>query len=136
MGLLFKISFRNLLRQKRRNFFLGLAIAVGMMILVATSSFTKGLTDVILNKWLVYSYGHVSINGYENGSRQNSVIRDRDRIVSIIKSVKGVHAVNNYLADYTRVVGNGKSGMLALVGMPTNEGLEFFKNTLEKGNIY
>ncbi len=136
MGLLFKISFRNLLRQKRRNFFLGLAIAVGMMILVATSSFTKGLTDVILNKWLVYSYGHVSINGYENGSRQNSVIRDRDRIVSIIKSVKGVHAVNNYLADYTRVVGNGKSGMLALVGMPTNEGLAFFKNTVQQGNIY
>jgi len=136
MGLLIKISFRNLLRQKRRNFFLGLAIAIGMMILVATSSFTKGLTDVILNKWLVYSYGHVSINGYENGYRQNSVIRDRQRIISLIKSVKGVKEVNNYLAVFTRVVGNGKSTMMALVGMPDSDAIDYLRNTLDKGNIY
>ncbi len=134
MGILFKISFRNLLRQKRRNFFLGMAIAVGMMILVATSSFTKGLTDMILNKMLVYSYGHVSINGYENGNRQNPVIRDKDRIIKLIKSVKGVKEVNNYPADYTRVVGNGRSDMMALVGMPPNEGIDFMKTTLKAGN--
>jgi ABC-type lipoprotein release transport system permease subunit len=136
MGLLLKISLRNLLRQKRRNFFLGLAIAVGMMILVATSSFTKGLTDVILNKWLVYSYGHVSITGYESGNRQNTIVRDRERIIKLIKSVKGVKEVNNYLGIFTRVVGNGKSTMMALVGMPDKDAIDYLGNTEDRGNAH
>jgi ABC-type lipoprotein release transport system permease subunit len=135
MGLLIKISFRNLLRQRRRNTFLGIAIAIGMMILVATSSFSKGLTDSILNKWLVYAYGHVMVTGYEQGSRTRQAVRDSRRVEDIIKSIKGVHAVNDYLSAFTRVVGNGKSTMLALVGMPVNEGLEFFRNTVDKGNF-
>jgi ABC-type lipoprotein release transport system permease subunit len=136
MGLLFKISFRNLLRQKRRNFFLGLAIAVSMVILVAVNSFTNGLSDSILNKWLVYEFGHVSVNGYENGKRSQSVIRDQERIIKLIKSVKGVHAVNNYLSSILLVIGNGKSSLMSLVGMPENEGIEYFRNSVQKGDIY
>ncbi len=136
MGLIFKISLRNLLRQKKRSFFLGLAIAIGMMILVVTSSFTRGLTDMILNKMLVYSFGHVSVTFTENGKRQPNINRDKDRIINIIKSVKGIKEVNQYMASYTRVIGNGKAEMMALVGMPVDRGLEYFKSESKAGNIY
>ncbi|MGA2141212.1 MAG: FtsX-like permease family protein [Brevinematales bacterium] len=135
MGLIFKISWRNLFRQKRRNFFLGLAIALGMMILVATSSFTKGLTDTILNRWLIYAYGHVAINGYEEGNRNKSIIRDMDRIIDILKNVKGIKSVNNYLTVFSTIVGNGRSGTIHLASTPGKDELDELKNMGRSGNF-
>lgn len=49
MGLIFRLSLRNLFRQKRRNLLLGIGISFGMMILVVANSFSHGLVDVLIN---------------------------------------------------------------------------------------
>ena len=40
MFLLFRLSLRNLFRQKRRNLLLGSAMAIGVMLLVVANSFS------------------------------------------------------------------------------------------------
>lgn len=137
MGLILKISLRNLFRQKRRNILLGIAIAFGMMILLLANSFSRGLSDMIFNKMLVYSMGHISVSVIEKGKFRESIIRDKDRFINIItNNAQNVLAVNQYIAMYTRVIGNGRADMLAIVGMPVSNGIEYFKNEVKTGNIY
>lgn len=134
MGLIFKISIRNLLRQKRRNILLGIAIGIGIMILVITNSYTRGITDIILNKLLVVDYGHVGVTAYENG-RQPSLIRDSERFLNIIKGIEGVKDVRQSVASFNRVIGNGKVEMMNLIGMPpTQDNLDWFSSETKYGN--
>ncbi len=137
MGLIFKISLRNLLRQKRRNILLGIAIAFGMMILVLANSFSRGLSDMIFNKMLVYSMGHINVSVIEGGKSREGIIRDKDRFISIItNNAKNVLQVNQLIAMYTRVIGNGRADMMAIVGMPMSNGIEYLKGEVKTGNIY
>ena len=48
MGIISKISFRNLTRQKRRNILLGFGIGFGMSILVIANSFSNGFMVVFI----------------------------------------------------------------------------------------
>ena len=47
MPVLFNISFRNLVRQKRRNVLLGITIAFGAMVLVLANAFSHGISKVL-----------------------------------------------------------------------------------------
>ena len=133
-GLVATISFRNLVRQFRRNVLLGIGIAVGMGILVLTSSFTAGLTDILFNKVLVYMTGHISVKMNEYTSRRADVIRDRPRFLRTIQeSVEGVVRVEEVVSSFGRSVGNGKTGLVALVGIPQDS--DFYDETqLEEGS--
>jgi ABC-type lipoprotein release transport system permease subunit len=100
------IAFRNLVRQFRRNVLLSLGIAVGMCILVVTSSFTSGLTDILFNKMLVYMSGHIKVIRDEYTSRRSDVIRDTDRFIRIIKdNVDGIKSIDQDVSAFGRVVG-------------------------------
>ena len=59
MNVILKISLRNLLRQKRRNLLLGSGIAFGMCLLVLANAFSHGISDILLNKMIVYMTGHM-----------------------------------------------------------------------------
>jgi ABC-type lipoprotein release transport system permease subunit len=137
MGLIIKISLRNLWRQRRRTILLGTAIAFGMMILVLANSFSRGLGDIIFNQMLVHSNGHIQVSAIENGKIRGGVIRDKDRIIKIIRdNIPNVKEVNQQIASFTRVIGNGKSDMLAIVGLPANEDiLSWFDKELSAGNV-
>ncbi len=128
------ISARNLVRQFRRNVLLGIGIAVGMCILVLTSSFTSGLTDILFNKVLVYMTGHISVKMSEYTSRRADVIRDRPRFDRTIRgSVEGVVRVEEVVSAFGRTIGNGRTGLAALVGIPQDS--EFYTETqLEAGS--
>ena len=58
LKLLNSLAFRNLIRQRRRNLLLGVAIAFGTMILILANSFSRGITDTLLNKIVVQMTGH------------------------------------------------------------------------------
>jgi ABC-type lipoprotein release transport system permease subunit len=133
-GVIATISFRNLVRQFRRNVLLGIGIAVGMCILVVTSSFTSGLTDILFNKVLVYMTGHISVKMSEYTSRRADVIRDRPRFTRTIQeTVEGVVRIEEVVSAFGRTIGNGKTGLAALVGIPQDS--EFYDETqLEEGN--
>ena len=129
-----KIAFRNLMRQFRRNVLLSAGIAVGMCILVITASFTSGLTDIIFNKVLVYMSGHIKVVVDEYTSRRSDVIRDTARFTKIITdNVEGIRSVDPQVSAFGRIVGNGKTGLVALVGIAKDA--DFYNDTqLESGS--
>ncbi len=113
-----RIAFRNLVRQFRRNALLGIGIAVGMCVLVVTTSFTNGLTDILFNKVMVYITGHMRVQMHEDTSRRTDVIRDTPRFMQAIrKTVDGIVRIDEDVSAFGRTVGNGKTGLVALVGL-------------------
>ncbi len=128
------ISFRNLVRQFRRNLLLGLGIAVSMCVLVVTTSFTSGLSDILFNRVLVFMTGHIGVQEMQYTSRRTDVIRDKDRIIAAIKqNVDGIKSINESVGVFSRTIGNGKTGMAYIVGLERRS--DFYVQTqLEKGD--
>ena len=137
MKLIFSLSLRNLLRQKRRNFFLGIAICFGMMILVMANSFSHGLSDTLLNKMMVFITGHMSIVMMEDSSKFKIVIRDKNRFIDIIKSnVKDVKNVYEAVGRWGRVIGNEKGENMIIVGSEVDkEFVEYLGQSMIEGNL-
>jgi putative ABC transport system permease protein len=132
-----KISLRNLVRQRRRNILLGVCIAVGMSILVVTTSFTGGLTDVIFNKLMVFMTGHIRVEPTESTSQLATVMRDTPRMKELIMTnVDGVRRIDETTMAFGRAIGNRKTGLLMLVGsdqrQTSNEGSDF---VMAEGNF-
>jgi ABC-type lipoprotein release transport system permease subunit len=128
------IGFRNLIRQSRRHVLLGAGMAVGMCILIVTASFTNGLTDILFNKILVYMSGHIQLVMNEFTTRRSDVIRDKPRFIRTIQAtVEGIKRIDENVSAFGRAVGNGKTGLVALVGLPRDA--DFYNETqLEAGN--
>lgn len=119
MGLIYKLSLRNLLRQKRRNLLLGIGIAFGMMILVVANSFSHGIVDVLINDVVSYAFGHLVIES-RPGNSYYSIIRDKARIEKIIRETvkkEDLVELNENLGAFGRAVGNGDTDNIVLVGV-------------------
>jgi ABC-type lipoprotein release transport system permease subunit len=129
-----RIAFRNLVRQFRRNLLLGIGIAISMCILVVTASFTNGLTDILFNKVMVYMTGHIRVIEDSYTTRRSDVIRDTPRFIKLIrKNVQGIKRIDVTVSTFGRSIGNGKTGMCALIGIPRDA--SFYSETqLEAGN--
>ncbi len=137
MKLILSLSLRNLLRQKRRNFFLGSAICFGMMILVMANAFSYGISDTLFNRMIVYMAGHMNITAMEESNKQKRVIRDRDRFIKLInKNVDGIDKVYEAIGVFSRVIGNAKGDNAIIVNtIIDNEFYEYFGQNLVAGNI-
>lgn len=121
MKMLLMLSFRNLLRQKRRNLMLGIAIGLGVMILIMASSFSRGISDTLFNRIVTYVAGHVSININEGFGRRTPVFRDRAKLFEIIRENTGKYdEVTEAVGVFTRAIGNGKADNMVLVGVDTS----------------
>jgi ABC-type lipoprotein release transport system permease subunit len=119
MGLIFNLSLRNLLRQKRRNLLLGIGIAFGMMILVVANAFSHGLMDVIVNDIVSRVFGHLVIQATPGGSYY-SMIRDKERIMKIVHETipeKDLVSVDESLGMFGRAVGNGAADNIVVAGV-------------------
>lgn len=120
MKMLLMLSLRNLLRQKRRNLMLGIAIGLGVMILIMASSFSRGISDTLFNRIVTYVAGHVSINMNEGFGRRTPVFRDRERLFDLVKKNTGKYdEVSEATGVFTRAIGNGKADNMVLVGVDT-----------------
>jgi ABC-type lipoprotein release transport system permease subunit len=117
--LLLMLAFRNLFRQKRRNILLGLAISIGMMLLVVFNSFTLGIMDNIMNRMMVYAMGHIQVQVNEKGRRQNNIIRDKEYVEKVMRDQigKDLRFINQSVGTFTRLIGNGKAEMVIIVGL-------------------
>lgn len=119
MGLIIKLSLRNLLRQKRRSFLLGMGIALGMMILTIANSFAHGMVDVLINEVVAKAFGHLVIDS-KPGNSGYSIIRDQARIEKLVKATipRGdLLALNENLQMFGRAVGNGETDNIVVVGV-------------------
>lgn len=116
MGLLIRLSLRNLLRQKRRNVLLGSAMAIGVAILVTANSFSAGISDIMFNRIMRYVTGHVSVRFNESGGAWREIFRDRERAFAALRDMPGVQKVDEGVGYFMRAIGNGKSDNIILVG--------------------
>lgn len=133
MNYLYKISLRNLFRQKRRNILLGTAIAFGTMVLIMASAFSHGISDILFNQIVVYVAGHVSVNFSENGNAYKQVFHDGPRFVETIKKeVPRLRSVQESMMIMGRAIGNAKSDNVILVGIDLKSGDEQDAKDAEK----
>lgn len=138
LRLIASISLRNLLRQRRRNILLGIAIAFSMMILVLANSFSNGITDNIFNRMIVYAYGHIEVVFVEKNKFHTGIARDKERIEAVIRgSVRNMRFIQESIGSFTRAVGNGKAQTVILVGLDLSQDQDPGKVKWEivKGNI-
>jgi ABC-type lipoprotein release transport system permease subunit len=137
MKLILSLGLRNLLRQKRRSFFLGIAIAFGMMILIMANSFSHGITDNLLNKMVVYMTGHMSVSMMEESSQNRRIIRDRDRIRRVIReNVGDIKSVDEAVATFARLIGNARGDNTIVVGVEIDpEFGEYLGQNIIKGSL-
>jgi ABC-type lipoprotein release transport system permease subunit len=112
------LSFRNLVRQKRRNILLGIAIAFGTMMLVMVTAFSGGISKVLFEKVVRYTNGHVALGYIRGGNVMNQVFPDGDRIrAAIAKEVPDVVRVEEAIGVFGRAIGNGVADNVILVGV-------------------
>lgn len=142
MNLIFKLSLRNLFRQKRRNLILGIGIAFGMMILVVANAFSHGLMDVIVNDIVSNVFGHLVIQA-STGNSHYSMIREKERIMKIVHETipkKDIVSIDESLGVFGRAVGNGAADNMVVAGVTLRTKKDrdsFFKNyfTLVDGDF-
>ncbi|MDD5674560.1 MAG: FtsX-like permease family protein [Chitinivibrionales bacterium] len=135
MPVIVLISLRNLLRQKRRNILLGIAMAFGTMILVLANSFSHGISDVLFNKIVAYVAGHVNISFTEGSNLYKQVFRDGDRIVELVKKeLPDITQIQEAIGVLTRAIGNGKADNVIMVGVDLDRamGIAISKEELKK----
>lgn len=112
-----QISFRNLIRQKRRSLLLGIAIALGAMFLVVANSFSRGISDVLFNEIAVYVAGHVKVNFAERGNYFRQIFYNKHIIDTAIEETIGDYrGKEEGIGVFGRAIGNGKSDHVILVG--------------------
>jgi ABC-type lipoprotein release transport system permease subunit len=129
------IAFRNLVRQFRRNLLLGIGIAVSMVVLVVTASYTNGLTDILFNKVMVYWTGHIRVIEDSYVTRRSDVIRDKARFIDIIRaSVPGIKQIDEVTTAYARALGNERTALVALIGIPKDRKDFFTAADMDAGN--
>jgi ABC-type lipoprotein release transport system permease subunit len=132
MGIITKISLRNLVRQRKRNIPLGICIALSMCILIVVFAYTSGITDILFNKVMTYAFGHIRVEMTENTSQMRQVIRDLDRFEKAAREViPGIGEMYGEVNAFARCLGNGKSTSLTLVGLDLENEYENFANQLK-----
>jgi ABC-type lipoprotein release transport system permease subunit len=129
-----KISLRNLIRQKRRNLLLGTGIAFGMSILIIANAFSHGITDMLLNKLIIWMTGHIRVTMAEKDERRWDIIRDQDQIKQVIRAqIPGEIEIFEDVTTEGRALWNNISGNIALKGIELDEGV-FRELQIEAGN--
>jgi ABC-type lipoprotein release transport system permease subunit len=113
-----RISFRNLVRQKRRNLLLGIAIAFGAMVLILANAFSHGISKVMFERIVRYAAGHVSVSYMRGGNMMNMVFPDDALILEAIKKAAPEAVRTEESAGFWgRAIGNGVADNVMLVGV-------------------
>ncbi len=133
---LFFLAFRNLTRQKRRNLFLSAGIVVGMSMLVVAGSFSNGLEELLIDRWITYMSGHiqVSVMGVVNDfyGRAKAYFKDKSVLEEALKPY--TNEIDYYYTDasaFVRLVGNKRSDLIQLIGIDIDQGFISFLNVVE-----
>ncbi len=117
MKLIIQLAIRNLLRQKRRNLLLSIIIAFAMAVLIMASSLGRGMTDIIVNKYLANYTGHIMIENQERSENVKSVIRDKALFKEMIATnTSGILSIREKIVCFSRAIGNKKSASVFING--------------------
>ncbi len=133
MNMILKISLRNLIRQKRRNLFLGIGIAFGMSILMVANAFSHGMSELLLNKFILWITGHIRVSMAEKDTQKWDIIRDQERIEEVIRATIPGATVFEEVTSNGRALGKSATGNVVLKGIEMDKA--FFRELqFEAGN--
>jgi hypothetical protein len=97
---------------------LGVAIAFGTFVLVLANAFSHGISEVLFERIVRYTNGHVAISYVRNGNVMNQVFHDDARIFDAIKAVAPSHVrAEEAVGILGRAIGNGVADNVYLVGV-------------------
>ena len=128
--IIYKLAFKNLTRQKKRNAILAIAIAFGFFVVTAIDGLTAGIVDNLENQIAQLVGGTVLIQGIEKNppteegkkSQLISIIRDGAYIKNLVEE-SGINykSVSFYSTNTGRVIFEGnKIAIKGVVIVPKN----------------
>lgn len=121
MKTLFRIAFRNLFRQKRRNLLLGSAITVGTLVLVLANSFSHGISQTLIDRVISYAAGHASIGFAHEGKIMSQVQRGGAHWAAQIARIPHVKRVDPTMGVMGRAIGLGRADNAILIAINMSE---------------
>jgi ABC-type lipoprotein release transport system permease subunit len=127
MGFYFYVSMKNILRQRKRSFSLGINYAIVAFILVLLLSFSDGARDNITRSVALASAGHVTVSGtyYIEGKAYNGILRTGDIEKTIADYAgSGASMFPRYIMR-SAVYYNGLSKRLQFTGIDTKTDTRF-----------
>ncbi|GAB1482909.1 hypothetical protein MASR2M78_17250 [Treponema sp.] len=127
MGQFINLAFKNVFRQKKRSFTLGINYAVVAFILVLLLSFSKGAAQNISTSLIRSSAGHITITGqFAKSGKIYGGLQRTDEILADVKKTFGddTDIVVRYALSST-VYYNGLSRRLSFSGINTDTDLGF-----------
>ena len=111
MGAVLFIALRYLRKRKRQNFLLFLAITFGVASLIGTSALLGGWGDVLLNKTVNLSVGHIVIFPPPG----EEFLSDYEHVLAEVRGVEGVRAASPRLEiECIAICGERARGLLAI----------------------
>ncbi|MDD7767751.1 MAG: FtsX-like permease family protein [Treponema sp.] len=123
--IIYKLAFKNLTRQKKRNAILAIAIAFGFFVVTAIDGLTAGIVDNLENQIAQLVGGTVLIQGIEKippteegkKSQLISIIRDGAYIKNLVEE-SGINykSVSFYSTNTGRVIFEGNKSVVQLYG--------------------
>lgn len=138
--MIFKIAFRNVLRNKKRSFLTTLSIFIAAIIVGVAQSWVNGMTGIYLENFVRYQTGHVRITTKRFIKRQkfmpvDEIIKNSDKLINKIKKINGVKSVNERIRFGILLA--RKNTTLVAFGMGINlENNKFkLKQKIIKGNL-
>lgn len=117
MNTILFFAYRNILRQKRRAFLLGTAMALGTCFLVLASSFVAGISQTLFDRVMTYVAGHTSVIVCDRGYLYRTALRGRADLKKEIEKLPHVKKVEETIGIMCRIVGLKKSDNAILIGV-------------------
>lgn len=126
-----KMALRNIMRQKKRTFLLGGAIAFGVMIITLVGSLTAGLSQTANETFTELLGGHIYITGEEvsDSGRQVSIIREtqllEEALLLIDDSVVGMHFRSQATGE---MIFGSRTELVSVVGVDWDTERSLYEN--------
>jgi putative ABC transport system permease protein len=118
MPVIFNIALRNIVRQKRRNLLLGIAITFGAMVLILANAYSHGITKVLFERIVKFTNGHIAISFMKNGNMMNQVFHDGDMMMAVLKKeAPEAPRFDEAIGVFGRALGKGAADNAILVGV-------------------
>ncbi|MEZ4632076.1 MAG: FtsX-like permease family protein [Deinococcales bacterium] len=134
----FRIAFKNIIRQRKRSFLLGGAVAFGFFIFTLINGFTGGLLQVVSDNLVNALGGHIYASGSEVSDQGSEieVVRDLstlDKALAVLG--EQVISYNTRSSANTTLIFGGKEETMLVAGVDTSletgflDGLSFIKGS-------